>query len=80
MPIAHAQRYVERELMIPWGMAFPNGLHAMLVYADLPGKHPLVVMTHGTSRKPVIAEVPRMDTQGSSSVSRKPLALSRVAI
>jgi hypothetical protein len=49
---AHAQRYVEREFLIPMGMAFPNGLDAMLVYADLPGKHPLVVLTHGTSRKP----------------------------
>lgn len=49
---AYAQRYVEREILIPWPRAFPNGLDAMLVYADLPGKHPLVVMTHGTSRKP----------------------------
>jgi dienelactone hydrolase len=49
---AHAQRYVEREVLIPWAMAIPNGLDAMLVYADLPGKHPLVVLTHGTSRKP----------------------------
>jgi dienelactone hydrolase len=49
---AHAQRYVEREFLIPWAVAFPNGLDAMLVYADLPGKHPLVVLTHGTSRKP----------------------------
>jgi len=49
---AHAQRYVEREIIIPWAMAVPNGLDALLVYADLPGKHPLVILTHGTSRKP----------------------------
>lgn len=49
---ANAQRYVEREIKIPWGHAFPGGLDALLVYADLPGKHPLVVMTHGSSRKP----------------------------
>jgi len=44
--------YVERELFIPWTQAAPNGLDALLVYADLPGQHPLVVMTHGSSRKP----------------------------
>ncbi len=49
---ADAQRYVEREITIPWGRAFPSGLDALLVYADLPGKHPLVVITHGSSRKP----------------------------
>jgi dienelactone hydrolase len=47
-----APRYIERELFIPWIQAAPNGLDALLVYADLPGKHPLVVMTHGSSRKP----------------------------
>jgi len=49
---SNAQHYVEREVRIPWASAFPNGLDALLVYADLPGKHPLVVMTHGSSRKP----------------------------
>ncbi len=48
---AKAQRYVEREVSIPWTLAMPRGLDALLVYADLPGKHPLVVMTHGSSRK-----------------------------
>ena len=32
-------------------MAFPNGLDALEVYANRPGKHPLVVLTHGTSDK-----------------------------
>jgi hypothetical protein len=49
-PALHAQHYVEREVMIPWTKALPNGLHALLVYVDLPGKHPLVVLTHGSSR------------------------------
>ncbi len=49
---ADAQRYVEREVMIPWVLAAPGGLDALLVYADLPGKHSLVVLTHGSSRKP----------------------------
>jgi dienelactone hydrolase len=46
-----AQSYVEREIEIPWAKAVPRGLDALLVYADLPGKHPLVVITHGSSRK-----------------------------
>jgi dienelactone hydrolase len=48
----HAQRYNEREVRIPWVLAGVNGLDALLVYADLPGKHPLVLLTHGTSRSP----------------------------
>jgi dienelactone hydrolase len=46
---ANAQHYVEREVTIPWVLAAP-GLDALLVYADLAGKHPLVVITHGSSR------------------------------
>lgn len=41
----------EVETRIPWTEASPNGLSALLVYADLLGKHPLVVMTHGTARE-----------------------------
>lgn len=48
---AQAQRYIEREIRIPWVLAGANGLDGLLVYADLPGKHPLVVLTHGSSRK-----------------------------
>jgi dienelactone hydrolase len=51
LPALYAQRYVEREVMIPWAKALPLGLDALLVYVDLPGKHPLVVLTHGSSRK-----------------------------
>jgi dienelactone hydrolase len=46
----HAQRYIEREVRIPWVQAGVNGLDALLVYADLPGKHPLALLTHGSSR------------------------------
>jgi dienelactone hydrolase len=49
-PIARAQGYVEREIRIPWTQALPNGLDALLVYVDLPGKHPLLVLTHGSAR------------------------------
>jgi dienelactone hydrolase len=49
---APALHYVEREVLIPWTEAAPDGLDSLLVYADLPGRHPLVVLTHGSSRKP----------------------------
>ncbi len=32
--------------------AFPNGLDSLEVYVDRPGRHPLVVLTHGTSEQP----------------------------
>ena len=48
---ASTLRYVEREIRIPWVAASPGGLDALLVYAELPGKHPLIVITHGSSRK-----------------------------
>src|ERR1700742_181579 len=51
-PLAQ-MRYVEREVWIPAPNAFPRGLDAIEVYADRPGRHPLVVLTHGTSSDPV---------------------------
>lgn len=50
VPGANVQHYVEREIRIPWTAASPNGLDALLVYAELPGLHPLIVITHGSSR------------------------------
>ncbi len=50
-PIARALEMHETEIRIPWTQASPDGLSALLVYADLPGKHPLVVITHGTARE-----------------------------
>jgi len=46
--LARSQGFHDREIMIPWAQA-GQGLHGLLVYADLPGKHPLAVLTHGTS-------------------------------
>jgi dienelactone hydrolase len=43
--------FVQKEMFIPAPLAFPNGLDASEVYADTPGRHPLVVLTHGTSDK-----------------------------
>src|SRR5271156_3687933 len=41
--------FVEKEMWAPAPMAFPNGLDVLEVYANRPGRHPLVVLTHGTS-------------------------------
>jgi len=49
-PVAQAQIFHELEILIPWSRAAPHGMDALLVYADLPGKRPLAVLTHGTSR------------------------------
>ncbi|HXW18155.1 MAG TPA: CocE/NonD family hydrolase [Candidatus Acidoferrales bacterium] len=51
VPSANAQDIHEREVRIPWIAAGSNGLDALMVYADLLGKHPLVVITHGSARK-----------------------------
>ncbi len=40
--------YVQKEMWIPAPQSVPNGLDAIVVYANQPGKHPLVVLTHGT--------------------------------
>jgi hypothetical protein len=41
--------YIQKEMFIPGPLAFPNGLDAVEVHADQPGRHSLVVLTHGTS-------------------------------
>jgi dienelactone hydrolase len=43
--------YIRKGMFIPAPHSLPNGLDAIEVYADFPGKHPLVVLTHGTSIK-----------------------------
>jgi dienelactone hydrolase len=50
-PSVRAAQMHEELTHIPWAEAAPDGLSALLVYSDLPGKHPLVVITHGTSRE-----------------------------
>src|ERR1700683_282417 len=49
--LAQNQTCVDREISIPWDKAPPNGLDALLVYFNLPGRHPLVVLTHGSARE-----------------------------
>ena len=48
---APAVHYVETEFWVPAPGAFPRGLDAVEVYASGPGRHPLAVLTHGTSDK-----------------------------
>jgi dienelactone hydrolase len=54
-PSAQAQqpvRLLAKEMWVRVPMAFPNGLDVLEVYMELPGRHPLVVLTHGTSGEP----------------------------
>jgi dienelactone hydrolase len=43
---------VAKEMWVQAPQAFPNGLDVLEVYMELPGRHPLVVLTHGTSNEP----------------------------
>jgi dienelactone hydrolase len=45
-------RYIEREFYVPYPPAGPHGMDAVEVWADLPGKHPLALLTHGTAANP----------------------------
>ncbi len=47
-----ALHLVQKEFLIPAPEAIPPGLDVLEVYFTLPGKHPLVVLTHGTSAEP----------------------------
>ena len=42
---ARPARYVEKEFYVPMMNAMPRGLDVLEVYIDLPGRHPLVVLT-----------------------------------
>jgi dienelactone hydrolase len=44
-------RMLAKELWIHTPESFPNGLDALEVRMELPGRHPLVVLTHGTSNE-----------------------------
>lgn len=43
--------YVAKEFFVPVPNSFPHGLDVVELYANFPGKHPLAVLTHGTSDK-----------------------------
>jgi len=43
---------VQKEMLVPAPGAFPNGLDVLEVYFAQAGRHPLVVLTHGTSDDP----------------------------
>lgn len=51
-PPSRAQSYIEREFYLPHPRAFPHGLDVLEVRAELAGKHPLALLTHGTAATP----------------------------
>jgi dienelactone hydrolase len=48
-PMPAGAHYVERELRVPVPGSGAAGLDALEVYINTPGKHPLALLTHGTS-------------------------------
>ncbi len=48
-PAPSVAQLVEKEMYVPALGANPPGLDVLEVYFNLPGKHPLAVLTHGTS-------------------------------
>jgi dienelactone hydrolase len=51
-PAQPAYQMIQKEFFVPAPMAFPHGLDVLEVYFNVPGKHPLAVLTHGTAFKP----------------------------
>jgi dienelactone hydrolase len=49
---AASPRYIEREFYLPDARAFPNGLDTLEVRAEVGGRHPLALLTHGTASAP----------------------------
>jgi dienelactone hydrolase len=49
---AYGENYIREELRIPMPAAGSRGLETLLVRPDAPGKYPLVIISHGTPRKP----------------------------
>ena len=48
-PVSTGAQYVEHELRVPVPGSGAAGLDALEVYVNTPGKHPLALLTHGTS-------------------------------
>jgi len=47
---AAAEPYLEEELRIPFALAGPRGLEALLVRPNSPGRYPLALIAHGSPR------------------------------
>jgi dienelactone hydrolase len=45
---------IEKEMFVPAPGANPPGLDVLEVYFNVPGKHPLAILTHGTSEDPLV--------------------------
>ena len=48
-PPQQVLRLVQKEMFVPAAGVFPNGLDVLEIHFTLPGKHPLVLLTHGTA-------------------------------
>jgi dienelactone hydrolase len=53
-PLPAGAHYVERELRVPVPGSGSAGLDAIEVYINTPGRHPLALLTHGTSNDPSV--------------------------
>jgi dienelactone hydrolase len=51
-PAQKPARLIAKEQWVRAPGAFPNGLDVLEVYIEVPGRHPLVVLTHGTAENP----------------------------
>ncbi len=49
---AFGETYHHEDLQLPIAAAGPRGLETLFLRPDAPGKYPLVVISHGTPRKP----------------------------
>ena len=52
-PVSHspaAEPYLQEELRVPFALAGPRGLEALLVRPNEPGRYPLALITHGAPR------------------------------
>ena len=52
-PAQPAPQLIEKEMYVPAPGANPPGLDVLEVYFNVPGKHPLAILTHGTSDDPL---------------------------
>jgi dienelactone hydrolase len=52
VPVHMGPILIQKEMYVPAPGANPPGLDVLEVYFNVPGRHPLAVLTHGTSDKP----------------------------
>ena len=62
---AAAEPYLKEELRIPFALAGPRGLEALLVRPNEPGRYPLALIAHGSPRS--AEEHPKDDSLGDAA-------------